>query len=160
MIKHDHENKSSQTILRKKQSESHFSDHISHFETRRKTRYQHTFAAIHLSIHCSKQTLIKESSLIYIHRNNDSFIKSHQVVQKKKIAASEKAYNRHVLEKKQFINKTFIFIHYRLFSQKYEHDSIFSWNQTTKSIHFTRFSLYSSRLYRCTSERSRARLWL
>jgi hypothetical protein len=34
----------------------------------------------------------------------------HQVVQKKKITASEKAYNRHVLEEKQFKNKTFIFI--------------------------------------------------
>jgi hypothetical protein len=38
----------------------------------------------------------------------------HQVVQKKKIIASEKAYNRHVLEEKQFTNKTFIFIYYRL----------------------------------------------
>ncbi len=36
MIKHDHENESSQTMLTKDKSESHFSDHISHFETRRK----------------------------------------------------------------------------------------------------------------------------
>jgi hypothetical protein len=47
---------------------------------------------------------------------------------KKKITASEKVYNRHVLEEKQFINKTFIFIYYRLLFQKLEHDSIFSWN--------------------------------
>ncbi len=84
----------------KNKFESHFSDHISHFETRCKTRYQHILAATHLNIHCSKQILIKKSSLICIHRNNDSFTKSHQIVQKKEIAASEKAYNRHVLEKK------------------------------------------------------------
>ncbi len=47
---------------------------------------------------------------------------------KKKIVASEKAYNRHVFEKKQFTNKTFIFIYHRLLSQKYEHDSIISWS--------------------------------
>jgi hypothetical protein len=47
-------------------------------------------------------------------------------VQKREIAASKKAYNRHVLKEKQFTNKTFIFIHYRLLSQKYEHDVIFS----------------------------------
>ncbi len=45
---------------------------------------------------------------------------------KKKIVSSEKFYNRHGLEKKQFTNKTFIFIYYRLLSQKYEHDSIIS----------------------------------
>ncbi len=33
---------------------------------------------------------------------------------KKKIVADEKIYNRHVLEEKQFINKTFIFIYYYL----------------------------------------------
>jgi hypothetical protein len=125
MIKHDHENESSQTISAKKKSESYFSDHISHFETKRKTRYQHILAATRLNIH-SKQILIKESSLICTPRNSDSSTESHQVVQKKKIAASKKAYNRYVLEKKQFTNKTFIFIHYRLFSQKYEHDSIIS----------------------------------
>ncbi len=110
----------------KNKSESHFSDHISRFESRRKTRYQHTFAATRLNIHYSKQILIKRSSLICIYRNSDSFTKSHQVVQKKNFAASEKVYNRHVLEKKQFINKTFIFIYYRLLFQKYKHDSIFS----------------------------------
>jgi hypothetical protein len=110
----------------KNKFESHFSDHILRFETRRKTRYQHILAAIRFNIHCSKQIFIKKSSLICIHRNNDSFTKSHQIVQKKKIAANEKAYNRHVLEKKQFTNKTFIFIYYRLLFQKYEHDSIFS----------------------------------
>jgi hypothetical protein len=71
MIKHDHENESSQTISAKIKSESHFSDHISHFETERKTRYQHTLAATRLSIH-SKQILIWESSLVCIHRNSDS----------------------------------------------------------------------------------------
>jgi hypothetical protein len=94
------------------------------------------------------------------HSLHESFIELHQVVQKEKIAASEKAYNRHVLEEKQFTDKTSTFIHYRLFFQKYEHDSIISWSQTTRSIHSTRLSLYSSRLYRCTSERFRARLWL
>jgi hypothetical protein len=83
----------------KDKSESHFSDHISHFETQRKTRYQHIFAAIRFNIHCSKQTFIKKSSLICTHRNNDSFTKFHQIVQKKEIAASEKVYNRHVLKK-------------------------------------------------------------
>jgi hypothetical protein len=90
MIKHDHENESSQTISTKNKSESHFSDHISHFETRRKTRYQYIFAVIRLNIHYSKQNLIKRSSLTRIHRNNDSFTESHQIVQKKKIVASKK----------------------------------------------------------------------
>jgi hypothetical protein len=90
MIKHDHENESSQTISAKNKLESHFSDHISHFETRRKTRYQHTFAAIRFNTHYSKQNFIRESSLIRIHRNSDSFTESHQVVQKKEIAASKK----------------------------------------------------------------------
>ncbi len=36
MIKHDHENESSQTIFAKDKSESSFLDHISPFETRRK----------------------------------------------------------------------------------------------------------------------------
>jgi hypothetical protein len=89
IIKHDHENESSQTISVKNKSESHFSDHISHFETRRKTRYQHIFAATRLNIHYSKQNLIRESSLTRIHRNSDSFTESHQVVQKRKIAASK-----------------------------------------------------------------------
>jgi hypothetical protein len=80
MIKHDHENELSQTISAKDKSESYFSDHISHFETRRKTRYQHILAATRLSIHYSKQILIRESSLSRIH----------QAVQKKKIAASKK----------------------------------------------------------------------
>ncbi len=100
--------------LCKRQSESHFSNHISHFETRRKTRYWHTFAANSLSTHYSKWIFIRENSLARIHRNSESFTESHQVVQKKEIAASEKAYNRHALEEKQFTNKTFIFIHYRL----------------------------------------------
>jgi hypothetical protein len=39
MIKHDHENESFQTKSAKDKSESYFSDHISHFETKRKTRY-------------------------------------------------------------------------------------------------------------------------
>jgi hypothetical protein len=39
MIKHDHMNELFQTIFAKNKFESHFSDHISHFETRRKTRY-------------------------------------------------------------------------------------------------------------------------
>jgi hypothetical protein len=47
---------------------------------------------------------------------------------KKEIIASEKAYNRHVLEEKQFTNKTFIFIYYRLLFEKLKHDSIFSWS--------------------------------
>jgi hypothetical protein len=80
MIKHDHENESSQTISAKNKSESYFSDHISHFETRRKTRYQHILAATRLNTHYSKQTFIRESSLNRIH----------QAVQKKKIAASKK----------------------------------------------------------------------
>jgi hypothetical protein len=116
MIKHDHENESSQIISAKDKFESYFSDHISHFETRRKTRYQHILAAIRLSIHC-KQTLIRESSLGRTHRNSDSFTESHQAVHKRKIAASKKAYNRHVLEEKRdrnFQDKTFIFIYYRL----------------------------------------------
>jgi hypothetical protein len=89
MIKHDHENESSQTISVKDKSESHFLNHISHFETRRKTRYQHILAAIRLNIHYSKQNLIRESSLIRTHRNNDFFTEFHQIVQKKKIAASK-----------------------------------------------------------------------
>jgi hypothetical protein len=79
---------------------------------------------------------------------------------KKKIVASEKAYNRHIFEEKQFTNRTFTFIYYRLLSQKYKHNSIISWSEMIKAIQFTRFSLYSSRLYRCTSERFRARFWL
>jgi inorganic pyrophosphatase len=39
MIKHNHENKSFQTISAKNKFESHFSDHISHFEIKYKTRY-------------------------------------------------------------------------------------------------------------------------
>ncbi len=57
MIKHDHENKSLQTISAKNKFESHFSDHISHFETKRKTRYQHILAATRLNTH-SKQIFI------------------------------------------------------------------------------------------------------
>jgi hypothetical protein len=95
----------------KNKFESHFSDHISHFETRCKTRYQHILAVIRFNIYYNKQIFIKENSLIYIHRNNDSFTKSHQIVQKKKIIANEKIYNCYVLEKKQFINKRlFLFI--------------------------------------------------
>jgi hypothetical protein len=75
MSKHDHENKLSQTISTKNKFESHFLDHISHFETRRKTRYQYIFAAIRLSIH----------------RNSDSFTESHQIVQKKKDCCEQKA---------------------------------------------------------------------
>jgi hypothetical protein len=127
MIKHDHENESFLTIFAKSKSESHFSNHISHFETKRKIRYQHIFAATRLNIY-SKQIFIWKSSLICIHRNNDSFTEFHQIVQKRKIIASEKVYNRHVFEEKQFTNKTFIFIYYHLLSQKLEHDSIFSWN--------------------------------
>jgi hypothetical protein len=82
MIKHDHENESFQTISAKNKFESHFSDHISHFETERKTRYQHILAATRFNIH-SKQILIWESSLICTHRNNDSFTKSHQVAKER-----------------------------------------------------------------------------
>ncbi len=57
---------------------------------------------------------MKENLLIDIHCNNYSFTEFHQIVQKKKIVASEKAYNRYVFKKKQFINKTFIFIYYYL----------------------------------------------
>jgi hypothetical protein len=74
----------------KNKSESHFSDHISHFETQRKTRYQHTFAAIRINIHCNKQIFIKKSSLICIHRNNDSFTEFHQIVQKEKLMRAKK----------------------------------------------------------------------
>ncbi len=84
MIKHDHENESSQTISAKDKFESHFSDHISHFETRHKTRYQYILAAIHFNIHYSKQNLIKRSSL-----TRDSFTESHQIMQKRKIVASK-----------------------------------------------------------------------
>ncbi len=84
----------------------------SHIETRRKTRYQHILAA---------------HRLINISRNSDFFSeKFTRSCKKKKIVASEKAYNRHALEKKQLTNKTFIFIYYRLLSQKYEHDLIIS----------------------------------
>ncbi len=77
MIKHDHKNESSQTISTKNKFESHFSNHISHFETRCKTRYQHIFAAIRFNTYYNKQNLIKRSSLIRIHRNEESFTKSH-----------------------------------------------------------------------------------
>jgi hypothetical protein len=137
---------------------SHLSNHISHFETRRKTRYQYILAAIRLNIHCSKQTFIRESLLICIHRNSDSFTKSHQIVQKKKIAANEKIYNQHVLEKKQFTNKRFIYIYYYLFFYKYKHDSIISWNQITKAIDLTRFLSHTSRFYHRISKKSRS--WL
>jgi hypothetical protein len=90
MIKHDHENESLQTISATNKFESHFSDHISHFETERKTRYQHIIVAARLNIH-SKQTLIKESSLICTHRNSDSFTKSHQVVQKEEDCCERKS---------------------------------------------------------------------
>jgi hypothetical protein len=76
--------------LSKKKFKSHFSDHISHFETRCKTRYQHTFAANRFNIHYSKQNLIKKSSLIRIHRNCDSFTKSHQIVSKKRLLRVKK----------------------------------------------------------------------
>ncbi len=54
MIKHDHENESFQTIFAKNKSELHFSNHISHFETNRKTRYKYTFAN-NSSYHLSQQ---------------------------------------------------------------------------------------------------------
>jgi hypothetical protein len=57
MIKHDYENESFQKISAKSKFKSHFSDHISHFETKRKTRYQHIFAATRLNIH-NKQIFI------------------------------------------------------------------------------------------------------
>jgi hypothetical protein len=107
-----------------------------------------------LSTYFRKQLVLTFIAIMNLRWN---FIKS---CKKKRLLRAKKAYNCHVLEEKQFINKTFIFIHYRLFSQKYEHDTIFSWNQTFKSIHFMRFLLYSSRLYRCTSKKSRARFWL
>jgi hypothetical protein len=75
MIKHDHENKSFQTIFAKNKFESHFLNYISHFETERKTRYQHILAATHLNIY-SRQIFIWRSSLICIHRNSDSFTSS------------------------------------------------------------------------------------
>jgi hypothetical protein len=53
----------------------------SHIETKRKTRYQHTFAATRFNIH-SKQTFIWESSLIRIHRNNDSSTSSNRAKEK------------------------------------------------------------------------------
>jgi hypothetical protein len=85
-----------------------------------------------ITFHISKQdaehvsNILSQAIRFSIHRNSESSLKSHQVVQKRKTAASEKVYNRHVLEKKQFTNKTFTFIHYRLLFQKYEHDTIFS----------------------------------
>ncbi len=45
MIKHDHKNESFQIIFAKNKFESHFLNHISHFETKRETRYQHIFAS-------------------------------------------------------------------------------------------------------------------
>ncbi len=39
MIKHDYENEFTKIFLQRKKSEVAFLDHISHFETRRKTRY-------------------------------------------------------------------------------------------------------------------------
>jgi hypothetical protein len=53
-IKHAHENESSQTISARNKFESHFSNHISHFETKCKTRYWHIFAANNLNTHYSK----------------------------------------------------------------------------------------------------------
>ncbi len=68
-------------------------------------------------------------SLIFIAIMNISQRNSlNRACKKKKIVASEKVYNCHVLEKKQFTNKTFTFIYYRLLSQKYEHDLIISWS--------------------------------
>jgi hypothetical protein len=96
MIKHDYENESSQIISIKNKSESHFLNHILHFETRRKTRYQHIFAAIRLNIHYSKQNLIKESLLTRIHRNNDLSTESHQIVQKEKDCCERKSERRNL----------------------------------------------------------------
>ncbi len=111
MIKQDHENESLQKISARKNL-NRISQITFHIETRRKTRYQYIFAS---------------NRLISIHRNNAHFSeKFAKSCVQKKIIASEKVYNRHVLEKKQFTNKTFIFIYYRLLSQKYEHDSIIS----------------------------------
>ncbi len=73
-----------------------------------------------ITFHISRQdakhviNIFSQAIRLNIHRNNESSLKSHQIVQKRKIAASEKVYNRHVFEKKQFKNKTFIFIYYRL----------------------------------------------
>jgi hypothetical protein len=69
MIKHDHENELFQTISAKNKFESHFSNHISHFETERKTRYQHTFAAIRLQNlikSYKKERLLRAKKLIIV----------------------------------------------------------------------------------------------
>ncbi len=73
-----------------------------------------------ITSHTSRQNaehvinILSQATRLSIHRNSESSLKSHQVVQKKEIAASEKTYNRHVFEEKQFKNKTFIFIYYCL----------------------------------------------
>ncbi len=109
MIKHDHENESSQTISTKNKSESHFLNHISHFETRCKTCYQHILAAIRFNIYYNKQNLIKKSSLTRIHRNNDLFTEFHQIVQKKKITANQKLII--VMFSKKRIHKHNVYLH-------------------------------------------------
>jgi hypothetical protein len=158
MIKHDHKNESFKQFLQRTNLNriSQITFHISRQDTHvTSILSQQTVSAL---VTASKFSSKRAYWFVLIATVNrlQNLIKS----RKKKNCCERKVYNHHVLEKKQFINKTFIFIYYRLLFQKYEHDSIISWNQTTKSIHFTKFSLYSSRLYRCTSERFRARLWL
>ncbi len=93
------ENESSQKIFARKNL-NRISQITSHIEIRRKTRCQHILAA---------------NRFVNIHRNNELFSKKFTKSRKKrKIAASEKIYHRHVFEKKQFTNKTFIFIHHYL----------------------------------------------
>jgi aspartyl aminopeptidase len=104
MIEHDHENESSQTTSAKDNLNriSQITSHIPRQDAK------------HVIDILSQQTVSVLTTDLT------------KPCKKKKIAASEKAYNRHVLEEKQFTNKTSTFIHYRLLFQKYEHDSIFS----------------------------------
>ncbi len=152
MIKHDHENESSQTILTKNKFKSHFSDHISHFETRRKTRYQYTFAAIRFNIHYNKQNFIKRSSLIYICRNNDSFIDLSNRAKKEKCCEKKLIivmFSKKIKIKFFKIKRLFLFIIVCYFKNL---STIQSFREVKKRNRLTlkKFSLYLSKRYRCS----------
>jgi DNA-binding protein H-NS len=87
MIKHDHENEFTEIFLQKEKSEVAFRD-----------KTQNTLLA------SSQQVASFEKNIL-------------NFLQKRKIIRRKTVYNRHVLEEKKnknFQDKTFIFIHYRL----------------------------------------------
>jgi hypothetical protein len=114
MIKHDHENESFQTISSKKQIWIAFlRSHLTFRDMTQNTLS--TYSRSNSSQYSLQQANFHQKKLINLYSLQQWFV--HRISSsraKKQITASEKAYNRHVLEKKQFTNKTFIFIYLSL----------------------------------------------